>query len=55
MEGYPPAGTPCAWCGAPATHLCTGCGKWICDAIACRMRSVAFMMGFTPGRTTGGS
>jgi hypothetical protein len=34
-------GDPCYWCGAPATHFCPGCGKWICDAYACGLKSVS--------------
>jgi hypothetical protein len=33
-------GDPCHWCGAPATHLCTGCGHWICDGTVCALKSV---------------
>jgi hypothetical protein len=30
----------CQQCGKrPATHFCTGCGKWICDSPVCAARS----------------
>lgn len=32
---------PCAWCGEPATHYCTGCGKWICNKPSCIANSAA--------------
>ena len=31
----------CEICGAPATHLCTGCGKYLCDSIACAAKGAA--------------
>lgn len=34
-----PQGEACEWCGEPATHFCTGCGKWVCDALACGLKS----------------
>src|SRR5258707_761569 len=34
-------GMPCAWCGKPSTHLCTGCDKCICFSPACIAKSAA--------------
>lgn len=31
----------CHWCGADATHFCRGCGKWICSAPLCVLKSAA--------------
>ena len=30
---------PCYWCGLPSTHLCTACGKFICDNLLCKLKS----------------
>jgi hypothetical protein len=35
----------CAWCGLPATHFCSACGKWICDAFLCKAKSTALALG----------
>lgn len=45
-------GQRCAWCGAPATHYCSGCGKCICGSASCRAKSVASMLGFKPTPAT---
>jgi hypothetical protein len=30
----------CQQCGKkPATHYCSGCGKWICDSALCAAKS----------------
>ena len=34
-----PAGERCYWCGGWATHYCSACGKWICDAAVCALKS----------------
>lgn len=31
----------CERCGAPATHFCTACGKWLCHRMSCQARSAA--------------
>jgi hypothetical protein len=31
----------CEICGAPATHFCRGCGKWLCDKMSCNTRAAA--------------
>jgi len=36
---------PCAWCGKPATHFCSDCGKYICDKWICKAKSAAVVVG----------
>lgn len=31
----------CEICGRAATHFCTGCGKHLCDSMACMTRAAA--------------
>jgi hypothetical protein len=31
----------CYYCGAPATHLCGQCGKWLCNGSSCARRAAA--------------
>ncbi len=33
--------TLCDHCGAPATHFCTACRKFLCDKVSCYLKSVA--------------
>lgn len=35
----------CGYCGAPATHFCSGCGKWICDRFLCNAKGAAVALG----------
>lgn len=39
LNGYPPPGQLCHWCGRAATHFCNGCDRWICDSDTCAASS----------------
>jgi len=38
----------CAICGAPSTHFCNGCGKCLCDSMACITRGAASAVAANP-------
>lgn len=43
-------GQTCAYCGHAATHFCTGCGNWVCDAGLCATRAAAAAFASNPVR-----
>lgn len=39
-----PVISECARCGRPATHFCTACRMFLCDAPGCNIRSAALAL-----------
>lgn len=44
-------GTLCYVCGAPATHLCKSCGKWLCDSRDCARTAAGAQLSNHPVKT----